>query len=1302
MNNQVLRLLVLLLSFLANATIPAQQKDISKLIEERVKLVDGQMSFNTHGVTYNHGKAPQVNNRDSDFYSTLVDSSKNGYGAYYKNTNPLAYGVDEGYFAVYRQWITEEATHGIIGAAQSEDGEDWFTSQALNMVYPNGDESPDLPTATGTPQGRYPSAGYAEGAKPTAIWNEYTNASFGGGSYGGYPLHTYNAQGMSQDANWVNPLPSNAGCVNPPCDPPDLWNGNAMLIPEGNSYKFLAAYSTWAPGEEKVYMITSSNHTDGDNIMNYPYVWTDDLEITDNGDLLWYGAGYISKADYHVNADGVGYMVQVGFANLTDTNGDLITDENQGIFYKMTDDYGDSWTEDGGFKNSGYHVLPDAVALRLTDSLYTAWAEEENEYYYHYGDTLYYEGDTTENGEYIPYLMSPGWDPFYTFEMQTDANGGLHIVFPTLRKICYDYNGGCDDNDGDGYADSLYATWILGGSGIWHIYSPDPMSGEDNWTASLIFDMSADYEADWMQSDITTLYHDGDDDHLGTMQYFYPNITMSAESENVMWFAVAGMSDYEYSADSTIIPLDVDLYMAKSTDNGLHWSEAENVTNTPTTGALTNLGYPSEAALESGVHLANQGMDESVGVFYQMMDPNVNTIADNSGYEDYKNWIYVGIYGDDFMGPEDDNYSLSFAGDADYVNINAAAVFDLSDEQELAISAYIKTTENNAVVFQAELSFGYYIGTHNNGEFALTMYFDGFEDNCISNTQVTDGNWHHVTGTYNGSEMSIYVDGVLENTCGAGVLVSQDGVSPITIGAYRPGSSSYQFDGLVDELNIWDTALNQEQIQSNMSSELNGNETGLVAYWNFNEGEGDMLYDLSGNGNDGTIYGATWDEDGAPLEPNSIAALTVHEVDGALGTTVSVPVDIELLDVDISSSEIWFSGFQDQLEFLGLGMEGTLIEDAGWEVEVNEQEDVLITASAGANDISGSGTLFFLNFNIPADSDADFVPIYITDAQLNEYTEPIDLDDGGVHIQGVIYGDVSQNGDVSAYDAALVLKYLVGLDELDENQLLSAEVTLDGTVSALDASVILQYVAELIDGLPYDDFAALAGTSDIGIEDDVFTPGELLEIPIQLTNGENLLSFEMDIAYDPEIVSFEMVEWSEMIEHFSIEENNESGLLRVAGSGATPDGEECIFGNLKIFVDDEFEGESFEVAISTYRINENESVENIVATFMNSTLSLDNHAIPEVFALHQNYPNPFNPTTQIKYDLPEDAMVSITIYDIMGRSIKSLVNSNQSAGYRSIQWNATNNLGEPVSAGMYIYIIQAGQFRQVKKMVLLK
>jgi hypothetical protein len=90
------------------------------------------------------------------------------------------------------------------------------------------------------------------------------------------------------------------------------------------------------------------------------------------------------------------------------------------------------------------------------------------------------------------------------------------------------------------------------------------------------------------------------------------------------------------------------------------------------------------------------------------------------------------------------------------------------------------------------------------------------------------------------------------------------------------------------------------------------------------------------------------------------------------------------------------------------------------------------------------------------------------------------------------------------------------------------------------------------------------------------------------------------------------------------------------------------------------------------------------------------------FTLSQNYPNPFNPVTAIHYDLPEDALVNITIYDMMGRIVKTMVNSRQNAGFKSIQWNATNNAGQPVSAGLYLYTIQAGAFRQTKKMVMLK
>jgi len=94
--------------------------------------------------------------------------------------------------------------------------------------------------------------------------------------------------------------------------------------------------------------------------------------------------------------------------------------------------------------------------------------------------------------------------------------------------------------------------------------------------------------------------------------------------------------------------------------------------------------------------------------------------------------------------------------------------------------------------------------------------------------------------------------------------------------------------------------------------------------------------------------------------------------------------------------------------------------------------------------------------------------------------------------------------------------------------------------------------------------------------------------------------------------------------------------------------------------------------------------------------------IPEVFALHQNYPNPFNPTTTLRYDLPEDANVNITIYDMMGRVVKTMVNTQQNAGFKSVRWNATNDKGAPVSAGLYLYTIEAGEYRQTRKMVLLK
>jgi hypothetical protein len=95
---------------------------------------------------------------------------------------------------------------------------------------------------------------------------------------------------------------------------------------------------------------------------------------------------------------------------------------------------------------------------------------------------------------------------------------------------------------------------------------------------------------------------------------------------------------------------------------------------------------------------------------------------------------------------------------------------------------------------------------------------------------------------------------------------------------------------------------------------------------------------------------------------------------------------------------------------------------------------------------------------------------------------------------------------------------------------------------------------------------------------------------------------------------------------------------------------------------------------------------------------------PEAYALHENYPNPFNPETTIKYQLPEAGQVRLEVYNMLGQVVKTLVdNQFQNAGRYTLQWDATNNSGQPLSSGVYFYrVLAGGEFQSHKKMLLLK
>ncbi len=94
--------------------------------------------------------------------------------------------------------------------------------------------------------------------------------------------------------------------------------------------------------------------------------------------------------------------------------------------------------------------------------------------------------------------------------------------------------------------------------------------------------------------------------------------------------------------------------------------------------------------------------------------------------------------------------------------------------------------------------------------------------------------------------------------------------------------------------------------------------------------------------------------------------------------------------------------------------------------------------------------------------------------------------------------------------------------------------------------------------------------------------------------------------------------------------------------------------------------------------------------------------LPTQFVLFQNHPNPFNPYTDIKYALPKDSYVNLSVYNILGQKVKTLVDRKELKGFHTVRWDGKDERGQNTSTGIYFYKLKAGKYTQTKKMLLLK
>jgi hypothetical protein len=291
------------------------------------------------------------------------------------------------------------------------------------------------------------------------------------------------------------------------------------------------------------------------------------------------------------------------------------------------------------------------------------------------------------------------------------------------------------------------------------------------------------------------------------------------------------------------------------------------------------------------------------------------------------------------------------------------------------------------------------------------------------------------------------------------------------------------------------------------------------------------------------------------------------------------------------------------------------------------------------------------------------------------------------------------------------------------------DVSGNGTVSAYDAALILQYVVGLIDEFPVDRMGSPSAIEPRDYEvslPQLETPaGGKIQVPIAINDATGLLAGGITIKYDQTVLRAVDYASLKLLNGYYWKANtNLPGEVRFAFATTEPltpalsaenqrmrqfeaerseqrEREEKVGGRMLMV---EFEVLPNAEGKTSPLILENVNLSNSLSI---KKINGEVRVIPSNFALLQNFPNPFNPDTWIPYKLASDSLVSVSIYNAKGQLIRTLPLGYQNAGVyvtkgKAAYWDGRDNVGERVSSGVYFYTLQTGKFISTRKMVIVK
>jgi len=290
------------------------------------------------------------------------------------------------------------------------------------------------------------------------------------------------------------------------------------------------------------------------------------------------------------------------------------------------------------------------------------------------------------------------------------------------------------------------------------------------------------------------------------------------------------------------------------------------------------------------------------------------------------------------------------------------------------------------------------------------------------------------------------------------------------------------------------------------------------------------------------------------------------------------------------------------------------------------------------------------------------------------------------------FGDANLDENVNVGDCVSIVAFIIERMSFNIRQLDAADINRDGRVNVGDLQSVIDLILQIptlrgpMSGFPL---------ATVELKRDPIVTGDIITIPIWAEISTEAAAVQYGLSYNADNLEFIGVEAGDMVAGQQADASNSAGQVKgvfyhLGGSTFGP-----ASGELANF--------TFRVKQGEFNANDLNINDFVIVDRASGYISSEiKGQLPGTFMLNQNYPNPFNGNTIISFDLPQSGNAELSIYDLLGRKITTLLNENLDAGSHSVTWDGHSESGEELATGVFFYRLQAAGFDETKKMLLVK